>query len=84
MAAQQPPAAIEPKDRILTIDILRGVALFGVLMVNLLTEFRVSIFEQFLPSTATGSPTDRLLDGFVSYALDMRAYSRIAAGPSIG
>ena len=37
------------EDRIDAIDILRGCALFGVLMVNLLTEFRVSIFEQFLP-----------------------------------
>jgi uncharacterized protein len=70
-----PPAAIDPKDRMLAIDVLRGIALFGVLMVNLLTEFRVSIFQQFLPPTSTGSPTDRLLAQFVSYALDMRAFA---------
>jgi uncharacterized protein len=71
----QTPGAIDPNDRILTIDILRGIALFGVLMVNLLTEFRVSIFNQFVPSEATGSSFDRLLDAFVSYALDMKAFS---------
>jgi uncharacterized protein len=75
MPIPQTPAAISPKDRILTIDILRGVALFGVLMVNLLTEFRVSIFKQFVPSGATGSSMDRLLDAFVAYALDMKAFS---------
>jgi uncharacterized protein len=69
------PAALDPKDRILAIDILRGVALFGVLMVNLLTEFRVSIFTQFVTLDATGTSMDRLLETFVSYALDMKAFS---------
>jgi len=40
---------IEPSERIGTIDILRGIALFIVLAINTATEFRVSIFEQFLP-----------------------------------
>jgi len=33
---------IDPSKRIGTIDILRGVALFIVLMINTATEFRVS------------------------------------------
>lgn len=38
-----------PSDqRIDAIDILRGFALLAVLIINLLTEFRVSIFLQFL------------------------------------
>jgi uncharacterized protein len=46
---------IEPSERIATIDILRGIALFIVLAINTATEFRVSIFEQFLPGkTSTG------------------------------
>jgi uncharacterized protein len=69
------PAALDPKERILVLDILRGVALFGVLMVNLLTEFRVSIFQQFVPTDATGPSSNRLLATFVSYALDMKAFS---------
>ena len=37
--------ASAPRERIESIDAIRGIALFGVLMVNLLTEFRVSIFH---------------------------------------
>lgn len=71
----QPPTAVAPTDRILTIDILRALALFGVLMVNLVTEFRVSIFQQFVPSGPLASPVDRFLDAFVLYALDMKAFA---------
>ena len=42
---------VNPSERIATIDILRGIALFIVLIINTATEFRVSIFEQFLPDT---------------------------------
>jgi len=73
--APSPPTAIAPNDRIATIDILRGLALFGVLMVNLVTEFRISIFEQFVPPGPTESPTDRFLDAFVSYALGMKSFA---------
>jgi uncharacterized membrane protein YeiB len=41
-----------PAKRINQIDILRGIALFGVLSINLLTEFRVSIFSQFMSPLA--------------------------------
>jgi len=71
----QTHGASDPEHRILTIDILRGIALFGVLMVNLLTEFRASIFQQLLPSAASGASKEQLLAGFVSYALDMKAFS---------
>jgi uncharacterized protein len=39
---------IEPPDRVEALDVLRGVALFGVLTVNLVTIFRQSLFEEFL------------------------------------
>src|ERR1700681_2837218 len=46
---------VSPSERIGTIDILRGIALFIVLIINTATEFRVSIFQQFLPGpTAAG------------------------------
>src|SRR5437588_9166425 len=51
---------IDPSERIVTIDVLRGVALFIVLVINTATEFRVSIFEQFLPAAAPAGPTDRV------------------------
>jgi uncharacterized protein len=69
------PTAVAPDDRILTMDVLRALALFGVLIVNVVTEFRVSIFQQFVPSGPLESPVDRFLDAFVSYALDMKAFA---------
>ena len=39
---------IDPSERIDAIDVLRGIALFGVMAINIMMEFRVSIFEQFL------------------------------------
>jgi len=55
--------------RILAIDVVRGVALFGVLVVNLITEFRVSIFQQFL--TGPGSAVERVVD----FALESKAFA---------
>ncbi|WP_316191411.1 MULTISPECIES: DUF418 domain-containing protein [unclassified Bradyrhizobium] len=37
-------------DRLPAIDILRGLALFGVMAINVVFEFRISIFQQFLPT----------------------------------
>jgi uncharacterized protein len=66
---------VRPRERIKAIDVLRGLALFGVLMVNLLTEFRVSVFQQFLPNNGTLSSLDRLTDTFVSTVLELKAIS---------
>jgi uncharacterized protein len=44
-----PANPTDSSERIGAIDILRGIALFIVLIINTATEFRVSIFEQFLP-----------------------------------
>jgi uncharacterized protein len=41
-------APVPPADRVEALDVLRGVALFGVLTVNLVTIFRHSLFEEFL------------------------------------
>ncbi len=56
---------IDPSKRIDTIDILRGVALFIVLMINTATEFRVSIFEQFLPAAKSADLADQISEAFV-------------------
>ncbi|BAM88418.1 permease [Bradyrhizobium oligotrophicum S58] len=44
------PLPIAAADRLISLDILRGLALFGVMAVNVVFEFRVSIFRQFLPA----------------------------------
>lgn len=67
--------AIPPRERIDAIDVLRGAALFGVLVVNLVTEFRVSVFQQFLPGNAPLESLDGLVETFVSFALEFKAFS---------
>jgi uncharacterized protein len=69
-------AAIQPRDRIDAIDAVRGVALFGVLVVNVLTAFRISLFQQFLrdpPHEANG--LDRFVESLVSFGFEMKAFS---------
>lgn len=66
--------ALEPKKRINSIDILRGLALFGVLIVNLIFQFRISIFEQFVVEPFA-SPwwLDRVIERFVYYGFESKA-----------
>jgi uncharacterized protein len=71
---QPKPGAIEAGLRIEAIDILRGIALFGVLAVNLVTEFRVSIFAQFI-APPEPSPVDRIAMGFVRHGLELKAFA---------
>jgi len=56
---------IDPSERIGTIDILRGVALFIVLTINTATEFRVSIFQQFLRAVKSTDPADQISEALV-------------------
>jgi uncharacterized protein len=60
--------------RIEAVDILRGLALFGVLAINLDTEFRVTFFEQFLPLPEF-VPVDRAVAGFLKAAIEFKAFS---------
>jgi uncharacterized protein len=65
-------APTAPRQRIDAIDALRGLALLGVLVVNLETIFRVSIFEQFLP----GPPLqglDRGIHEFLDVFVELKA-----------
>jgi uncharacterized protein len=55
-------APLGPSERLDAIDALRGIALLGVLIINLVTEFRVSIFEQFLPHQSIQTSADRFLE----------------------
>jgi uncharacterized protein len=64
---------LAPSDRIDAIDALRGIALFGVLIVNLVTEFRVSIFEQFLPPQSPAHSLDRFLETLLTVVFAQKA-----------
>jgi len=69
------PTAAANDRRIESVDILRGLALFGVLVVNLVTEFRVSIFEQFIARPGEPAPIDRAVIQFVHYGLELKAFA---------
>lgn len=49
-SAHGPAFPVAATDRLISLDILRGLALFGVMAINVVFEFRVSIFRQFLPA----------------------------------
>jgi uncharacterized protein len=66
---------ISPSDRIAAIDIVRGIALFGVMAINVTTVFRVSIFEQFLPARLDGTWLDRALYWILMVGVDLKAFA---------
>lgn len=65
---------LPPSARISSIDALRGLALFGVLAMNLDTAFRVSLFEQFFPGSADRG-MDLWVDAFLYGFLDLKAFA---------
>jgi len=72
-AADARPVA--PSDRIFAIDIVRGLALFGVMAINVTTEFRTSIFEQFLHDSINGGWLDRALHSFLMIGVNLKAFA---------
>jgi uncharacterized protein len=75
---QHPATSASPLpgiDRLASIDILRGIALFGVMAINVTTEFRVSIFQQFLPADRTAAPLDRIVEIILDHAVAMKAFA---------
>ncbi|MEA2820231.1 MAG: uncharacterized protein QOJ86_2235 [Bradyrhizobium sp.] len=66
---------IAPSQRIEAIDVLRGLALFGVIAINVVFEFRVDIFEQFLPASGSLPAIDRALKQLLAVAVEMKAFA---------
>ena len=66
---------VDPSQRIEAIDVLRGLALFGVIAINAVFEFRVSIFEQFLPAAGDVPFIDRALKEFLAAAVELKAFA---------
>ncbi|MCJ2185349.1 DUF418 domain-containing protein [Novosphingobium beihaiensis] len=63
-----------PAQRVWAIDALRGLALFGVLAINLDTEFRRTVFEQFL-APPPESAVDHMAATALSFAFEFKAIS---------
>jgi uncharacterized protein len=53
--------------------LMSSVALLGVLLINLVTEFRVSIFEQFLTNPADQGRLDRRIEAILSFLFSLKA-----------
>jgi uncharacterized protein len=66
--------ALSPADRVEAIDVVRGIALFGVLIVNLMTESRVSIFQQFLAAASPAGTIDAMVERIVTLGFEAKAF----------
>ena len=64
---------IAAPDRIAALDVLRGIALLGVMAINVVKEFRVSIFQQFLTDQIGGGWYDRAVHATLMIGVDMKA-----------
>jgi uncharacterized protein len=69
------PQPIGPTERIDAIDVLRGIALLGVVAMNVVTIFRVSIFERFLfpKPPLSFSSIDSTVETILMLAVDLKA-----------
>lgn len=71
----QPPIwqPVTPAERYSHIDIIRGIALFGVLIVNVETLFRVPLLEYIGSSHTEPGLANRMVDLLVAGALEFKA-----------
>jgi hypothetical protein len=67
------PGPVAASKRIEGIDVPRGLALFGVLAINIVFEFRVSIFAQFLPPHGAVPAIDRALQEVLAATIELKA-----------
>lgn len=75
---------LQASGRYQTLDLLRGFALFGVLMVNLLTFFRVSLFENIVnPHTHPGW-ANYAVDDVMAAVLEFKAFELFSLTFGIG
>lgn len=96
--ASAPWEPLRQQDRYASLDILRGLALFGVLQVNLLTFFSVSLFHHILVFHSHQGWVNHTVDVLVAALLEFKAFdlfsflfgvgiavqAKRAAGRSIG
>lgn len=64
---------VDRAERIAALDVLRGVALLGVLLVNLLSDFRIPLSEHIL--TFHPGRANRVVDVLVASLLEFKAFA---------
>jgi len=65
---------VRPSQRILTIDILRGFALLGILLVNMAL-FNQSVLNMAMRLSPPATPLDRVADAFIKFFAEGKFYS---------
>lgn len=73
-----------PGERHPTLDVLRGVALFGVLLINLHTLFRVSLFDHILHFHTHAGRWNHLVDVLLAGFLETKAVPLFSLAFGIG
>jgi uncharacterized protein len=69
-----PIRPIDRAERIVALDALRGAALGGVLLVNLVQEFRVSLFTSLTqPHSDRASPVNVMVDNLIALLVEQKA-----------
>ncbi len=62
-------------ERVRTIDVLRGLALFGVLIINILSDFRVPLLEHIQKPFSDSHGIDRAVDVLATAGLEFKAFT---------
>jgi uncharacterized protein len=84
VASDQRWQPIAPDERDVALDVLRGLALFGVLLINLHTLFRVSLFEHILHFHTEPGRWNHLADVLLAGLLETKAVSLFSLMFGIG
>jgi uncharacterized protein len=77
-------APIEESERYTSLDLVRGVALFGVLIVNLLYFFRVPLFAHILQFHSHPGQINHAIDLLVGEFVEFKAFGLFALTFGIG
>ena len=66
---------VSASERLTDLDILRGVALLGVLLVNLLVGFRVSLFQHILTFHTHPGWANHAVDNLMAWVFEFKAFT---------
>lgn len=75
---------VEASERYTTLDLLRGFALFGVLLINLLYFFRVSLFDHILHFHSHAGMLNHAVDLLARVLVEFKAFDLFALTFGIG
>jgi uncharacterized protein len=75
---------VEASERYTTLDLLRGLALFGVLLINLLYFFRISLFDHILHFHSHAGRVNHAVDLLVRVLVEFKAFNLFALTFGIG